>query len=585
MLLRSSLGREASSCCWPPQPSWIDASAIDRWSSAGWHPTPPRRSSSGRSGVNPGVRDRLVTDTAGNPRPCSRRLAVLTTHNHGSGALRGPNATSAASRPGWSIAGIVPFELRRALLVAAVVTRGDAREIGSALAGRGLALSTLDAAEQAGFVSVSAGSGSRSPTPLFDPPCISYTSRGTTRGAPRARGRARPDGGARVVWQRQQRQRRLTRTWPRISTSWQELRGPRGTQPRPSNVSRPLAVTAAGHRELLPARRDARPRPGRRLWPLLPAATPPGRPRGAGARPRARGAPARRAPARELIHGGSNKGWERDPILRDGHENRCSAASRSRARARVSQRQPISARHPSHSRGDQQRASHLERATIPVDDQPVPIAVARRFGPSKCSLPSSCASVRTQRLERASGLPGGVCHQPVANAGVDRRCDRSMSAPRRRCKPPSSNGQLPRRRSTSGWAGQQHDDAFPAEPTSGEEHRLAGRRIEPLRISTATSNRACLRRWRASRLKRRGRGRKAGRQNGFTEGRVRRPAFRPVATGCVDNGTRGSRGPTSRRRAVRTPLERRRAQDGEPVGAAHHVIEECRFPDARSRAG
>jgi DNA-binding CsgD family transcriptional regulator len=182
--------------------AWVDSSGIARLELGGLAPDAAAAliERSDRV-VRPEVRDRLVADTAGNPLALLEALDVMTDAQlDGSEQFDAPTATSAAIEQGLvGRLDSLPIEVKRALLVAAASDSGDAREIGSALAELGLALSDFDAAK--GFVSVSKDRVAFR-HPLVRSAVYQLHEPAARRTAHRAIAVALgPDEGARVVWQ------------------------------------------------------------------------------------------------------------------------------------------------------------------------------------------------------------------------------------------------------------------------------------------------------------------------------------------------------------------------------------------------
>lgn len=109
--------------------------------------------------VSPGVRERLIADTAGNPLALLEALATLTDGQLGGSApIAGPITVGATLERSFAQR-LEPLaqETRSALLVAAASDTGDSNEIARALAGMGLAMSALDPAEREGLITTHAG--------------------------------------------------------------------------------------------------------------------------------------------------------------------------------------------------------------------------------------------------------------------------------------------------------------------------------------------------------------------------------------------------------------------------------------------
>jgi DNA-binding CsgD family transcriptional regulator len=109
--------------------------------------------------VSPGVQDRLVGETGGNPLALLEALATLTDAQLGGSApIIGPIPVGRSLERSFAQRlELLPEETRRAMLVAAASYSGDATEIAHALAAMGLPRHAPDAAERDGLIAVVAG--------------------------------------------------------------------------------------------------------------------------------------------------------------------------------------------------------------------------------------------------------------------------------------------------------------------------------------------------------------------------------------------------------------------------------------------
>lgn len=139
---------------------WLETAGIERLELRGLAPDGAAElvAETGRAVSSP-VRERLVADTGGNPLALLETLAMLSDAELGGSApIAGP--ITVGRRLEGSFARRLeplPDETRRALLIASASDSGDATEIGRALAGMGLTMSTLDPAEREGLLTIHAG--------------------------------------------------------------------------------------------------------------------------------------------------------------------------------------------------------------------------------------------------------------------------------------------------------------------------------------------------------------------------------------------------------------------------------------------
>ncbi len=139
---------------------WLETAGIERFELRGVEPEVARElvAGTGRA-VSSGVRERLVTDTGGNPLALLEAIATLTDAQlAGSAPIVEPIAVGRNVERSFAQR-LEPLrdETRRALLVAAASYSGDANEIAQALTGMGLARSALDAAVREGLITIQAG--------------------------------------------------------------------------------------------------------------------------------------------------------------------------------------------------------------------------------------------------------------------------------------------------------------------------------------------------------------------------------------------------------------------------------------------
>ena len=140
--------------------SWLESAGIERLEVRGLEPDAAAElvSGTGRT-VSSGVRERLITDTAGNPLALLEAIATLTDAQLGGSApIVEPIAVGRNVERSFAQR-LAPLsdETRRGLLIAAASYSGDANEIAQALAEMGLATSALDAAVREGLVTIQAG--------------------------------------------------------------------------------------------------------------------------------------------------------------------------------------------------------------------------------------------------------------------------------------------------------------------------------------------------------------------------------------------------------------------------------------------
>jgi len=139
---------------------WLESAGIERLELRGLEPDTAAElvSGTGRT-VSVGVRERLVTDTAGNPLALLEAIATLTDAQLGGSApIVEPIAVGRnIERSFAQRLAPLPDETRRALLIAAASYSGDANEIALALAEMGVPMSALDAAAREGLVTIQAG--------------------------------------------------------------------------------------------------------------------------------------------------------------------------------------------------------------------------------------------------------------------------------------------------------------------------------------------------------------------------------------------------------------------------------------------
>jgi len=106
--------------------------------------------------VGPSIRTRLVADTGGNPLALLEALATLTDAQlDGSAPIVGPIASGATLERSFAKRlDPLPYETRRALLIAAASYTGDATEIERALTSIGVGMAAFEAAEREGLVTI-----------------------------------------------------------------------------------------------------------------------------------------------------------------------------------------------------------------------------------------------------------------------------------------------------------------------------------------------------------------------------------------------------------------------------------------------
>ena len=109
--------------------------------------------------LDAGVRDRLITETRGNPLAIIEAVATLTEDERGGRVpIAHPLAVGATLERAFAQhLEDLPDETHRALVIAAASDTGDAREILAAMAAEGLSPDALEAAERADMITLARG--------------------------------------------------------------------------------------------------------------------------------------------------------------------------------------------------------------------------------------------------------------------------------------------------------------------------------------------------------------------------------------------------------------------------------------------